>query len=148
MLKLRTVFLILSTLNAASVFAISSDTNKEDLKTTPQSWLLQYLDEKDSPKWASDYLLSIDEKIHDFDAHIYFRRFIADKNTRLDGILKFIEYLNVSGYSFESISKDPNSLQINPIDIYKAVYFAVTYTIMDGVPSGPSLVDQTNNSST
>ena len=35
------------------------------------------------------------------------------------------------------ISENNLSENVAAIDVYKAVYFAVTYTIMDGLPFGP-----------
>ncbi|MDR3624465.1 MAG: hypothetical protein P4L16_04925 [Chlamydiales bacterium] len=104
---------------------------------TEESWLTYHLKEKDVPQWAIDYILALDSKIQDSSTRTYFRRFVADPGNRFDSITKFIEYLSLAGYPEAIISDKQNSSLVLPEAVYKAVYFAITYTIMDGLPDGP-----------
>jgi hypothetical protein len=141
MQRFKNIWLIAVLLGVTPLWANQEEINNDNSKTDVQVWILDYLNEKDVPTWASDYILSVDKKISNNDAHIFFRRFIADKNTRLDGLLKFVEYLSIAGYPQKVISNNHDQVDIHALDIYKAVYFAVTYTIMDGLPYGPSVAE-------
>jgi hypothetical protein len=134
MLCLKKLLLTATVISSACLYA---NDNKGEVKNDQESWLLEHLIEKDSPRWASDYIVDLDKKISDTNAHTYFRRFIADRNTRIDNLLKFVEYLSLAGYPVKVISENNLSENVAAIDVYKAVYFAVTYTIMDGLPFGP-----------
>jgi hypothetical protein len=134
MLCLKKLLLVATVISSSFLY---SNNNESEVKIDQESWLLEHLNEKDSPKWASNYILNLDEKISDANAKVYFRRFIADRNTRIDNLLKFVEYLSLAGYPEQVVLENNISGNISAIDVYKAVYFAVTYTIMDGLPSGP-----------
>jgi hypothetical protein len=132
----KIVFLAFSTLLSCSIFSQASKNNNDD-EMTPQSFLDTYLKENDAPDFVSKYIHSLDTSLKDVDAHIYFRRFIADTNTRQDNLIRFVEYLSLAGYPNSLIIDNNFEKNIAPIDIYKAVYFANTYSIMEGIPTGP-----------
>lgn len=135
-------FALLFAFSLLTSFTFAQDQNTEIANEEPitaAEWLSSLLKEKDAPDWVSDYLLCVDVKIKDPRAHTYFRKFIADRNTRLDGVQKFVEYLSLAGYPEAAVTDKNTITNFDAEDIYKAVYFAVTYTIMDGLPKGPAV---------
>lgn len=101
-------------------------------------WFNDYLKDKDTPKWVNHYIIALDSRIRNVEACMFFRRFIADSNTRGDTVKRLVEYLTVAGYPASKILPgEGEPINVNPYDIYKAIYFALTYTIIDGLPVGP-----------
>lgn len=119
-------FLPLALLSIVSLLGAQEATLVDENPAT--QWITTQLKSKDSAEWVKKYILALDDKIQDEQAKIFYRRFLSDSNTRSDSIIKFVEYLNLAE---SDAQKDLTS------SIYKAVYFAITYTIMDGLPTGP-----------
>lgn len=111
---------LLFTLLISSLFAQDAALIDEN---PGKQWLTTELKNKSAPEWVRNSILDIDTKIKDETARKFFRRFLSDPATRSDAVTKFVEYL--------AVAKD------EPDTIYKAIYYALTYTIMDGLPTGP-----------
>lgn len=96
----------------------------QEQQQSAEQWIKEQIKDKDLPEWARDNLVTLDQLIQDEETRIFYRRFLLDGRT--DGLIKFSEYQ--AQFAAE---------EIVPSDIYKGIYFALTYTLMDGLPYGP-----------